>query len=53
MDQQKPSAGKFVTCSDLARSKAFVHRVINLPLYYGLPSEQQSAVLAAAEELLA
>lgn len=53
MDQQKPSADKFVTCSDLARSKAFVHRVINLPLYYGLPSEQQSAVLAAAEELLA
>lgn len=51
MDQQKPAAGRFVTCSELTRSRAFVGKVINLPLYYGMPAEQQSAVAQAAGSL--
>ncbi len=53
MDQQQPAAGRFVTCSELSRSRAFVSRVLNLPLYYGMPAEQTKAVIAAASALFA
>jgi UDP-2-acetamido-2-deoxy-ribo-hexuluronate aminotransferase len=52
MDQQRPAAGRFVACSELSRSRAFVRSVLNLPLYYGLPATQQDLVLQAAVELL-
>ncbi len=53
MDQQRPAAGRFVTCSELTRSRAFVGKVINLPLYYGMPAAQQATVIEAAQALLA
>ena len=53
MDQQKPAAGRFVTGSELTRSRAFVGKVLNLPLYYGMPAEQQTAVVEAASGLFA
>lgn len=51
MDEQPPAAGRFVAESDLAHSRAFCRRVLNLPLYYGMPAEQQAHVLAVAAEL--
>lgn len=53
MDQQQPAVGRFVAVSDLARSRAFVNHVVNLPLYYGMPADKQDAVIAAAASLFA
>jgi UDP-2-acetamido-2-deoxy-ribo-hexuluronate aminotransferase len=53
MDQQRPAAGRFLAGSDLSRSREFVRRVVNLPLYFGLPAEHQASVLAAAADILA
>jgi dTDP-4-amino-4,6-dideoxygalactose transaminase len=52
MDEQPPAAGHFVAAGELPRSRAFVRRVLNLPLYYGLPAEHERAILAAAAALL-
>lgn len=53
MDEQPPAAGRFVTASSLRHSRAFVRRVVNLPLFYGMTAEQEARVLAAAEEVFA
>ncbi|HEY5947280.1 MAG TPA: DegT/DnrJ/EryC1/StrS family aminotransferase [Kofleriaceae bacterium] len=52
MDMQEPARGKFVAVGDLARSRDFVTRVLNLPLYYGLTDEAQTAVIEAAQAVL-
>lgn len=53
MDQQPPAAGRFVTASALRHSRAFVRRVLNLPLFYGMSAEQEVHVVACAEEVFA
>jgi UDP-2-acetamido-2-deoxy-ribo-hexuluronate aminotransferase len=53
MDQQRPAAGRFVALSELARSRAFVDRVLSLPLYYGITAAQQATVTAATHALFA
>jgi UDP-2-acetamido-2-deoxy-ribo-hexuluronate aminotransferase len=52
IDQQVAARGRFVAVSDLARSRAFVERVLDLPLYYGLPDDDLVAVMRAAREIL-
>jgi len=52
IDEQAPARGRFVAVSDLARSRAFVHHVLNLPLYYGMPDDALGAVVGAAREIL-
>lgn len=52
IDEQAPARGRFVAVSALARSRAFVHRVLNLPLYYGMPDDALGAVISAAREIL-
>jgi len=52
MDQQAPARGRFVAVSELARSRALVERVLNLPLYFGMPDHQLDAVVRAARETL-
>ena len=52
VDQQAPARGRFVAVSELARSRALVERVLNLPLYFGMPDHQLDAVVRAARETL-
>jgi dTDP-4-amino-4,6-dideoxygalactose transaminase len=52
IDQQPPAKGKHVAVSDLAHSRAFVQRVLNLPLYFGMPEADVAAVLGAVREIL-
>lgn len=52
IDQQAPAHGRFVAVSELARSRAFVQRVLNLPLYFGLPEPAVAEVVRAAQEIL-
>jgi len=52
LDEQAPARGRFVAVSELARARAFVHRVLNLPLYYGMPDDALGAVVGAAREIL-
>ncbi len=52
LDQQPPARGRFVAVSELARSRAFVQRVLNLPLYFGLPEQAVGEVVQAAREIL-
>jgi UDP-2-acetamido-2-deoxy-ribo-hexuluronate aminotransferase len=53
MADQKAAAGRFVAVTDLSRSRSFVNRVLNLPLYYGLPGDQQTSIIAAAQTIFA
>jgi dTDP-4-amino-4,6-dideoxygalactose transaminase len=52
LDQQPPARGRFVAVSELARSRAFVERVLSLPLYFGMPEDDVAAVLHAAREIV-
>ncbi|HEX8111344.1 MAG TPA: DegT/DnrJ/EryC1/StrS family aminotransferase [Kofleriaceae bacterium] len=52
IDQQAPARGRFVAVGELARSRAFVRRVLNLPLYFGLPEPAVAEVVGAAREIL-
>lgn len=52
IDQQPPARGRFVAVSELARSRAFVQRVLNLPLYFGMPEHAVGEVVQAAREIL-
>jgi UDP-2-acetamido-2-deoxy-ribo-hexuluronate aminotransferase len=52
IDQQPPARGRFVAVSELARSRAFVQRVLNLPLYFGMPAHAVGEVAQAAREIL-
>ena len=52
IDQQPPARGRFVAVSDLAHSHGFVERVLDLPLYYGLPERDLAAVVQAAAEII-
>lgn len=52
LDQQPPARGRFVAVSELARSHGFVQRVLNLPLYFGMPEPAVGEVVQAAREIL-
>jgi len=52
IDAQAPARGRFVAVSALARSRAHVERVLNLPLYYGLPAHDLAAIVSAAREIV-
>ena len=48
MDIQPPAkAAGTIMHGDLARSKAFCERVVNLPLFYGMREEEREAAVAA------
>lgn len=52
IDQQPPAHGRFVAVSELGQSRAFVQRVLNLPLYFGLAEADVAEVVQAAREIL-
>jgi UDP-2-acetamido-2-deoxy-ribo-hexuluronate aminotransferase len=52
IDEQAPARGRFVAVSELRWSRAFVPRVLNLPLYYGMPEDALGVVAGAAREIL-
>jgi dTDP-4-amino-4,6-dideoxygalactose transaminase len=52
IDEQAPARGRFIAVSELARSRALVKRVLNLPLYFGMSEPDLGAVVAAACEII-
>ncbi len=52
LDEQAPARGRFVAVSELRCSRTFVRRVLNLPLYFGMPEADQDVVIGAAREIL-
>lgn len=52
LDEQLPARGRFVTVSELRHSRAFVRRVLNLPLYFGMSEHDLGVVVQAAREIL-
>lgn len=52
IDQQPPARGRFVAVSELARARGFVQRVLNLPLYFGMPAAAVGEVVQVAREIL-
>ena len=48
----RDARGRFVAVSELARSRGFVQRVLNLPLYFGMPEQAVGEVVQAAREIL-
>jgi dTDP-4-amino-4,6-dideoxygalactose transaminase len=52
IDQQGGARGRFVAVGELARSRGFVRRVLNLPLYFGMADDAVGEVVAAAREIV-
>lgn len=51
MDEQLPAHGKFVSISELSKSRAFAKRVFNLPLFFGMREEELHEVIRAMAQL--
>lgn len=52
IDEQAPARGRFVAVSELARSRALVKRVLNLPLYFGMSEQDLGEVVAVAHDVI-
>jgi dTDP-4-amino-4,6-dideoxygalactose transaminase len=52
LDEQVPARGRFVAVSELRHSRAFVRRVLNLPLYFGMSDRDLGTVVRATREIL-
>ncbi len=52
LDQQVGARGRFVAAGDLAQSRAFVQRVLNLPLYFGMAEHDVDTVIDVARDVL-
>lgn len=49
---QAGARGRFVATGELAQSRAFVQRVLNLPLYFGMAERDVDTVVEAARDLV-
>jgi len=49
---QAGARGRFVAAGELAHSRAFVDRVLNLPLYFGMAERDVDTVVEAARDVL-
>ncbi len=52
MAEQVAARGRFVAVSELARSRALVEHVLNLPLYFGMTDDDLDTVVEVAREIL-